>query len=604
MLPPDEKKTEDARRSVSQASPAAAERRYLLVLDGGSSALCSLPRSGTLLVGRLATADIRVEHPSVSRQHARVLVDEGLVRIEDLESHNGVRLNGERVVGAQPLRSGDVVTLGHVTLVFHCGDRGLPLRPTLDAAALRGRLAEEVERVLSYERVVSVIAVEPGASNIPMAELVREASQALRLMDLAGQVGSSLIVVMPELGEEEAEAAAQHLLETLRPRVPEVRAGLASSPRDGLDADALLAAARAAALAAPVGGLQVSGPSLYRIPLGERSVLVADPSMVGLFELLRRLAPSPLPVLIHGETGSGKENAAWAVHHWSPRASQRFLALNCAALPESLVESELFGYERGAFSGADKAREGLFERASGGTLFLDEVAELSLAVQAKLLRALDQKRITRLGGSREQEVDLRVVAATHRVLADEVKAGRFRQDLFFRLSTAVVILPPLRERPRELPLLAQAFLAEACSRAGRPLLQLSAAAMGVLVAHPWPGNVRELKNVMEYAAVTAPGPIIEPSHLPASLGQPEPPAPEPTALQAVGGGQPPVEPRADPARTFRPLAEEVRELERQRMSEALEATGGVQTRAAQLIGMPLRTFTTKLRQYKLPLRGQ
>ncbi|WP_224367498.1 sigma 54-interacting transcriptional regulator [Hyalangium versicolor] len=604
MLPPDTMTTEDARRSVPKASPVAAGRRYLLVLDGGSSALCSLPRSGTLLVGRLATADIRVEDPSVSRQHARVLVEEGGVRIEDLESHNGVRLNGERIVGAQPLRSGDVVTLGHVTLVFHCGDRILPLRPSLDATALRGRLAEEIERVLSYERVLSVIALELGACSIPMVELVREAGQGLRLMDLTGQVGSSLIVVMPELEEEEAKAAAQQLLETLRLRVPEVRAGLASAPQDGLDADALLAAARAAALAAPGGGLQVSGPSLYRLPLGGRAVLVADPSMVGLFELLRRLAPSPLPVLIHGETGAGKENAAWAVHHWSPRAGKRFLALNCAALPENLVESELFGYERGAFSGADKSREGLFEQASGGTLFLDEVAELSLAVQAKLLRALDQKRITRLGSSREHEVDLRIVAATHRVLADEVKAGRFRQDLFYRLSTAVVILPPLRERARELPLLAQAFLAEACSQAGRPLLQLSAAAMGVLAAHSWPGNVRELKSVMEYAAVTARGTIIEPSHLPASLGPPTPPAPEPTALQAVVEGQHPGESPAESARSFRLLAEEVRELERQRMSEALEATGGVQTRAAQLIGMPLRTFTTKLRQYKLPSRGR
>jgi DNA-binding NtrC family response regulator len=479
----------------------------------------------------------------------------------------------------------------------------------LDATALRTRLAEEIERVLRYERVVSVIAVEPGASNPPMAELVHAAGEALRLMDLAGQMGTSLMVVMPELGEEEAEAAAQHLLETLRAKAPEVRAGLACAPRDGLNADALLAAARAAALAAPAGSLQISGPSLYRIPLGERSVLVADPAMVGLFELLRRLAPSSLPVLIHGETGAGKENAAWAVHHWSPRAGQPFVALNCAALPESLVESELFGYERGAFSGADKPRAGLFERVSGGTLFLDEVAELSLAVQAKLLRALDQKRVTRLGGSREQEVDLRIVAATHRVLADEVKAGRFRQDLFFRLSPAVVILPPLRERPRELPLLAQAFLAEECSRAGRPLLQLSAAAMEVLGAHTWPGNVREMKNAMEYVSVTAPGPIVEPSHFPASLAQPEPPeplAPEPAALQvAVGGGEPAEVTPVEPARrTFRPLAEEVRELERQRMVEALEATGGVQTRAAQLIGMPLRTFSFKLRQYKLSPRGR
>ncbi|WP_395849815.1 sigma 54-interacting transcriptional regulator [Cystobacter fuscus] len=605
MSSPDPMKTQEARHSTASAFSGEGQRRYLLVLDGDSSALCPLPRGGTLLVGRAPTADVHVEDPSVSRQHARVLVEEGEVRITDLESHNGVRLNGERVVGAQLLHTGDVVTLGKVTLVFHCGDGALPRRPSLDAPALRARLAEEVDRVLSYERAVSVVAVDPGASSAPLAELVHLASGASRMMDLTGQVGTSLIVVMPELAEEEAESAAHHLLELLRPRAPQARAGLACAPRDGLNADALLASARAAALVAPSGALRVSGPELYRIPLGERAVLVADSAMVRLFELLRRLASSTLPVLIHGETGAGKENAAWAVHYWSPRAGQRFVALNCAALPENLVESELFGYERGAFSGADKPRAGLFEQASGGTLFLDEVAELSLAVQAKLLRALDQKRITRLGSAREQEVDLRIVAATHRVLADEVKAGRFRQDLFFRLSTAVVLLPPLRDRPRELPLLAQAFMAQACAQAGRPLLHLSAATMGVLSAYSWPGNVRELKNVMEYAAVAAPGPIIEPSHLPDSLPRAgSAPAESSEVPETAGRETGTALADGPPHRTFRPLAEEVRELERQRMEEALEAAGGVQTRAAQLIGMPLRTFTFKRKQYKVQLRGR
>ncbi|RKH38307.1 sigma-54 interaction domain-containing protein, partial [Corallococcus sicarius] len=367
----------------------------------------------------------------------------------------------------------------------------------------------------------------------------------------------------------------------------------ATAPGDGMQGDALLGAARAAALAAAPGETRVSGPLLYRLALGERSVVVADAALVRLFELLRRLAASPLPVLIHGETGAGKENAAWAVHHWSRRASQPFVALNCAALPEGLVEAELFGHERGAFSGADRAREGLLERASGGTLFLDEVAELSLPIQAKLLRALDQQVITRLGDSRERPVDLRVVAATHRVLADEVKAGRFRQDLFFRLSAAVVVLPPLRDRPRELPLLARAFLEDACARTGRPPLHLSAATMGVLGAHAWPGNVRELKNALEYAVATSPGPVVEPSHLPASLWSGEVPLERDVAPEGDVG------PRA-----FSNLAEELRTLERQRMVEALEATGGVQTRAAQLIGMPLRTFAFKLKQHRIASRGR
>jgi two-component system, NtrC family, response regulator AtoC len=462
---------------------------------------------------------------------------------------------------------------------------------------------------------VSVFALELGVSNTPLAELVRAASGALRPMDLLGQVETSLMAALPELDEEEAEAAAQHLLELLSPLVPQARAGLVTAPRDGLNAEALMAAAKAAALKASPGGLQVRGPDLHWLSLGERSVMVADSQMVALFAKLRRLAAGSLNVLIHGETGAGKENAAWAVHFWSARAAGPFVALNCAALPESLAESELFGHERGAFSGADKPRAGLIERAHGGTLFLDEVAELSLAIQAKLLRALDQKRITRLGDSRERAVDFRVVAATHRVLKDQVEAGRFREDLYHRLSDARVVLPPLRDRPQELPLLASAFLAEACARDGRSAPHLSAAAMGALSAYHWPGNVRELRKAMDYVAAMCPGPIVELSHLPEDLHHLSPPAPAPARAAATAGASSPApsapaerlapeRPAEPPRRTFRSLAEEVRELERQRIREALEATEGVQTRAAQLIGMPLRTFAFKLKRYKISWRGE
>ena len=575
-------------------------RRYLLVLEGNTSAIFPLPGSGTLLVGRASTADIHVEDASVSRQHAQLTLEESEARISDLDSHNGVRVNGERSAGSRILQSGDVVTLGNVTLVFHQGERPQPVRSVPDASVLRVRLAEELERVRSYERAVSVLALELGAAPPPMDTLMGATGDVLRLMDLVGQTGNSLLVVLPELEAEEAADTARELLERLAPLVPQARAGLATAPQDGLNAEALMATAREAALAAAPGGLQINGLSLYQRSIGSESVVVADSSMVSLFELLRRLANSNLSVLIHGETGSGKENAAKAIHYWSSRASRKFMTLNCAALPESLAESQLFGYERGAFSGADKQHVGLLEESSGGTLFLDEVAELSLSIQAKLLRALDQKRITRLGENREREVDLRIVAATHRVLKEEVAAGRFRQDLFFRLSAAVVTLPPLRERPRELPLLADTFLKEACARQGCAPKQLSAATLGVLTAYPWPGNVRELKNAMEFAAVMSSGPILEPSSLPQSLRPPGAPSAEPAAPQAGPGTEPS---QASPAtnsaaRDFRPLAEKLRELERQCIEEALEFTGGNQTRAAQLIGMPLRTLAFKLKKYK------
>jgi DNA-binding NtrC family response regulator len=328
-----------------------------------------------------------------------------------------------------------------------------------------------------------------------------------------------------------------------------------------------------------------------RLELGDRAVVIADPAMVRLYELIRRLARSQLPVLITGETGTGKEIAAALVHHGSPRASGPLVRLSSATLPETLVESELFGYEKGAFTGATAAKPGLLEAASGGTVFLDEVGELPLAVQAKLLRALEARSITRLGDLRERAVDFRLVAATNRDLDEEVRAGRFRQDLYFRLSAATVVLPPLRDRPREVPLLARTFLAEACTRAGRSAVELSPASLQALSGYAWPGNVRELRHAMEYAVATAPAVmVIEPWHLPARVTG--------AASGGVAAAPAPASEQGGPPR-FRPVGEELRELEKRRMAEALAAADGVRVRAAELIGMPLRTFVQKLKQYGL-----
>ena len=326
------------------------------------------------------------------------------------------------------------------------------------------------------------------------------------------------------------------------------------------------------------------------IELGTRRVIVAEPAMTRVFSLLERLAHSLLPVLISGETGVGKENAAYAVHHWSQRTGE-FIAVNCAALgPESLVESELFGHDKGAFTDAVVAKPGLFESAAGGTIFLDEIGELPISIQAKLLRALEVKRIMRLGESKERPIDVRIVAATNRSLDDEVKSGRFRQDLYFRLSGATVMLAPLRDRRGEIAMLARAFLAEACTRANRAPMAITSEAMQMLLSYAWPGNVRELKNTIEYVTAVAPDDRVEPTDLPERLAAACRTSSSPCA-------PPPVTAAAETA--FRPIAEELRQLERTRMAQALAAADGVRTRAAQLIEMPLRTFTLKLKQYNL-----
>jgi Nif-specific regulatory protein len=234
---------------------------------------------------------------------------------------------------------------------------------------------------------------------------------------------------------------------------------------------------------------------------------------VALRQTVERLAQTDLPVLVQGESGTGKEVVAQALHSRGPRSSQPFIAVNCGALPESLLESELFGHEKGAFTDAREARPGKFELADGGTLFLDELAELSLAGQVKLLRALEQREICRIGGNRVIRVDVRIVAATNRQLARAVKEQRFREDLYYRLAVVTVDLPPLRDRPADVLPLTEHFLERFARQAGRRDLHLSAAAQERLQAHAWPGNVRELRNLMERIAFLAPAPEVAPEDL-------------------------------------------------------------------------------------------
>jgi DNA-binding NtrC family response regulator len=256
---------------------------------------------------------------------------------------------------------------------------------------------------------------------------------------------------------------------------------------------------------APAGRIANPIEAIRRIVLAERSVLACHPATIRAFELLERLARTNLPVLIIGETGVGKENAAFAVHHYSERRDKPFVTLNCAALPESLVETLLFGHDKGAFTGASSSRAGLFETASGGTLFLDEVGELALPMQAKLLRALETKRITRLGENMERVVDLRIVAATNRHLEQEVTDRRFREDLYFRLGGAQVHLAPLRDRACEIPMLFRDFIAQAAMQMGRTPPEPAPSVIQHLLAHRWPGNVRELKHVADFVLATMEG---------------------------------------------------------------------------------------------------
>jgi len=313
--------------------------------------------------------------------------------------------------------------------------------------------------------------------------------------------------------------------------------------------------------------------------LVDAAVVALAPETRKAFDLAARVAAGPLSVLVAGETGVGKEVLALHIHERSPRRGGPFVEVNAATLTESLAESELFGHERGAFTGALAQKKGYFEAAHGGTLFFDEVGELSPSLQAKLLRVLETKKVTRVGGTQPIAVDVRIVAATHRDLAADVRAGTFRQDLYFRLNGITVTVPPLRERREDIPELARRFAARTAAAMGLPVPMFTAAALAKLGRHPYPGNVRELRNVVDRACALSPGPTLDAEHV---------------LFDETTAASPSDDPPLDGSLKERLAAEEKR-----RILDALDASGGNQTKAAETLGMPRRTLVARLSDYGL-----
>ncbi|MBI5533856.1 MAG: sigma 54-interacting transcriptional regulator [Deltaproteobacteria bacterium] len=576
---------------------------HLVVFRQASSSVVQLPSSGEVELGTEEGACVRWQQEDGGVVRAVLRITDESVSLRLAQGSIRILVNGVPAAGVEYLSSGDVITLGAITIGFRGGPRRLPARALLEPGHLRQRLLEETERFLRYESpfAVMVLALE-GQGPAEHALAAEAIGRAVRRVDVVGFNGASeLVVIFPETTES-VEVPARRVIQAVLPAAPGVKAGLVLCPSDACNADALLGGARLAARSAPAGGLARLGDAARLIVVGALEARVVDPITAGLFDLIRQLAASDLPVLVHGETGAGKEVVAHALHAWSPRAEHRLVAMNCAAIPENLLESELFGYERGAFSGAVGAKPGLLETASGGTLFLDEVGDLSAPAQAKLLRVLETRRATRLGGTRDRAVDVRLVAATNRNLEQEAVANRFRMDLYFRLSAATVVVPPLRDRPLDMSLLAHAFLDSACRKLDKQPKSLSSSAMRRLALHNWPGNVRELKNLMDYLAASAPGSEIVAANLPERIAAQAAPwmlaerrrGDEP-AVSGSGGAAPP--------RQFRNIYEEIEELERTRIREALEEVQGVRVKAAQLIGMPLRTMLTKIKQFGLEEAG-
>ena len=310
------------------------------------------------------------------------------------------------------------------------------------------------------------------------------------------------------------------------------------------------------------------------------SLVGPSKKMQEIFRLIELVAPSTASVLITGASGTGKELVARTIHELSPRKPKPFIAINCAAIPETLIESEIFGHEKGAFTGALERRTGCFELAEGGTLLLDEIGEMPIATQAKLLRVLEDRKLRRLGSKVETTVDVRVLAATNKVPDEAVARGELRNDLYYRLNVFNIHMPPLREHREDVPDLVQALLADMNAKHGRRIATISEAVLNLFRAHNWPGNVRELRNTLERAVIVCDGPVIETKHLP------------------PGFGHAPARPALDDADSIRVgVGTTVGEAERLLILKTLESTNNNKTRAAEILGISLKTLHNKLKEY-------
>ncbi len=556
----------------------------LVVLRHGAIEEHTLPPHGELRIGRDDDLEISIGHRSVSRHHATIRIAAGVITLVDAGSRNGTTVAGRRLIGAAPCPIGarETIVFGEVACHLMTARRSeyrSDLR--LEADEFDRRLLHEGERALRHDHSVSIVAVRfaPGDPDT-LSRALRAVSSSLSDLDVyASRQADQLDVMLVETDRASARGEAEHLLAAIAAAGHRAQLGVATFPGDSPSPGLLVAAADLAARGATAPGVYPAQDAIRVLRFGDQEVIVADRAMHRVFGLIERVAPSDLSVLFCGETGAGKEIAASALHAFGPRKRHAMVTINCAALPEHLLESELFGHERGAFSGAVTTKQGLFEQASGGTLFLDEIGEMSPGLQAKLLRVLETKRLRRVGGLDERAVDVRVVSATHRDLDRQVALGEFRQDLLYRLRGMRIDLPPLRQRPHEIAILAARFLAEACRSAGREPLALGAAATQALQRHAWPGNIRELRHAIASAAVLAEGREVTVADLPETVrGAAATPAP------AVA---------VDDASL--PLDEAVRAYERERVERALAASAGNQTQAARLLGIPRKTLVSKLK---------
>ncbi len=579
---------------VRERDADKATRAVLLVYhdvgEAEHSRLIEVPDGAEIRFGRSRRSTIHVDADPVSRHHCVLRRSGRSFQIEDLGSRNGTLVNGEKVSQVTVLRSGDEIQVGSVTAVLSITSQMSSRRRLGTTAYLDERLRAECDRCQRYQRSLALMMIRFEGEVAQIDAAIERLAGRMRPMDtLCEYSPNELAVVVPEVDEAGARMLAERLTREARgvlgDRPDAVRIGISLAPSNGTSPDELIGEARAALRTANVQQLAVSTPP---IESANAQVIACDPQMKRLFALAKKVATSNITVLVLGETGAGKEIVAGFIHEQSVRASKPCVRLNCASIPESLLESELFGHEKGSFTGAEKQKIGFFEAAKEGTVFLDEIGEMSLNVQAKLLRVLENRTITRVGGTSEIDVDVRIVCATNRDLELEVREGRFREDLYYRISAFSLVVPALRDRPGDILPLCEHFvrinhaaLPGRVDRTATPVL--TAEAKHCLQHYEWPGNVRQLRNAMERAVVLASHGVIEVNDLPDRVRETK-----------VGQGQSPI--TVDSSLDVR---DQLADVEKATIQAALAAVDGNQTKAAKRIGISRRALIYKMEKYGL-----
>jgi diguanylate cyclase (GGDEF)-like protein len=587
-------------------SPISEWSPFLIIKSSDKTNVVYVTEGKEMVIGRNQDAAIHLDDEQISRQHASILFTQGKVKIVDLNSTNGTIVNGQ-VIKEKILGDGDEILVGNSALQFFIpmsiGDRiaGISVKTH---NYFEMRLSEELDRTARFERCLSLmmIGIDSDVEKVILDKLVSQlvliVKDVIRTMDIMASYSRNEIeLLLAETNKEESHILAEKILKETdkNTELKNVSIGISTFPDDSLSKELLFDKARRALKKArqkeKVRISDVREENVKTISFAETEIIINSQKSSQVFEMVHKIANSNISVLIQGETGVGKEVVAQAIHYNSPRKDKPLVSVNCVALTETLLESELFGHERGAFTGADKRKIGLFESANGGTIFLDEIGEMPLRTQSKLLRVLQARKIMRVGSSQEIDVDIRIIAATNKNLEDLVNKGAFREDLFYRLNAITINVPPLRERKEEITLLVQSFIKTFSKENGKNVMNVAPDALELLINYNWPGNVRELRNCIERAVVITEGDTIYKDQLAAKVFKN--PMGKPTLDKDMLNNM------EEPETALGDMKEIIANYEKKIILAALNKVNWNQSLAAQALKIPRRTLVSKIKKYNI-----